>query len=80
MTKLIAAFRNFASASKNGKRNIYIQDLKAIMCFTFQRRIGDSKEYNVKRHYKRHTTENVKRLKDVQLLIYAYQIEGKKVK
>jgi hypothetical protein len=62
MTKLIAAFRSFADASKKGERNIYVQNFKAILRFNFQRRIGDSKEYNDKRHYERHTTENVKRL------------------
>jgi hypothetical protein len=75
MTKLTVTFRNFASASENGKGNIYIQDFKAILCLIFQRRIGDSKEHNVKGHYERHITENVERLRKKQVLMFAFQIK-----
>lgn len=50
-------------------------------CVTFFKKgVGDSNEYNVKRLYERHLTENMKRLKNVQVLKFTYQIDFKNVK
>jgi hypothetical protein len=64
MMKLLVAFCNFANASKNGKRDIPIQAFESISCLIFQKRIRDSKEYNIKLYYESHFIENVKRLKE----------------